>query len=156
MAAKKDLKYFMRSNEPEIVTVPGVEGIKDENGNVIPLEIKVLSQKQIRELYKKYEHKEIATDKKGKPLISGGDVAWKVTNDYEKAARHLMVEALQIPDLKAPELMEFYHCVDVTEMPLHVFPRYDEYEYVTNQVLSALGLITLPDDSNKELEEAKN
>lgn len=36
---KKDLKYFMRSQEPEIVTAPGPESFKDEQGNVIQFEI---------------------------------------------------------------------------------------------------------------------
>ena len=40
---KKDLKYFMRNTEPEIVTAPGPDSFKDEDGNVIQFEIKVLT-----------------------------------------------------------------------------------------------------------------
>ena len=42
--ANKDLRYFMREEAKveQIVTVPGPESIKDENGNVIQLEIKQL------------------------------------------------------------------------------------------------------------------
>lgn len=36
--AKKDLKYFMRSKEAEIVTAPGPDSFKDEEGNVIKCE----------------------------------------------------------------------------------------------------------------------
>ena len=42
--ANKDLRYFMREEAKveQIVTVPGPESIKDENDNVIQLEIKQL------------------------------------------------------------------------------------------------------------------
>lgn len=156
MAAKKDLKYFMRSNEPEIVTVPGIERFKDENGNVIPLEIKRITKAEYQSIFDKYQRKEIAVDKRKKPVISGGEIAWKVTNDYDRALCHVLTEALQTPDLKAPELMEFYHCVDVTEMPLHVFPFIDEFEYVASTVLSVLGVSGLDTGADEELEEAKN
>jgi len=156
MAAKKDLKYFMRNNEPEIVTVPGLESIKDENGNVIPFEIKVLPKAEIDKIYENYERKEIATDKRGNPLVSNGQVALKVSKNYDKVEHHLIVEALQYPNLKDPELMEFYHCVNKIEMPLHVFSRADEYAYVSKIVFSTLGLIEASADSDEELEEAKN
>ena len=41
----KTLKYFMRKEEDveTVVTVPGPETIKDDDGNVIQLEVKVLS-----------------------------------------------------------------------------------------------------------------
>ena len=55
MATKKDLKYFMRSKEPEIVTVPGPESIKDEEGNILPLEIRVLSQAEITKINDMYQ-----------------------------------------------------------------------------------------------------
>mgnify|MGYP001148451967 CR=1 FL=1 len=32
---KKNLKYFMRSMEPEVVTAPGLDSIRDENGEII-------------------------------------------------------------------------------------------------------------------------
>lgn len=37
--SKKNLKYFMRSMEPEVVTAPGLDSIRDENGEIIPFEI---------------------------------------------------------------------------------------------------------------------
>lgn len=43
---KKDLKYFMRNEEVEIVKVPGPESFKDDEGNVIELEIKILSYRR--------------------------------------------------------------------------------------------------------------
>jgi len=63
---KKDLKYFMRNTETEIVTAPGPSSFKDENGKVIQFEIKVLSQEQINKINDAYRRKSMATDKKGK------------------------------------------------------------------------------------------
>jgi len=47
---KKSLKYFMREPETEIVTAPGPETFKDEEGNTIQFEIRVLTQKEIQEM----------------------------------------------------------------------------------------------------------
>ena len=105
MADKKNLKYFMRSMEPEIVTAPGLDSIRDENGEVIPLEIKVLSQEEINRINEAYRKRSMATDKKGNPLIAMGEVVWKTEKDSARASRHLIVEALQFPNLKDKELM---------------------------------------------------
>lgn len=153
--AKKNLKYFMRSMEPEIVTAPGLDSIRDENGEIIPFEIKVLSQEEINKINDAYRKRSMATDKKGNPLIALGEVVWKTEKNSARASRHLIVEALQFPDLKDPELMSYYNCVDVTDMPLKVFPRADEYQYVTQVVMQALGLASAVND-DEELEAAKN
>lgn len=153
--AKKDLKYFMRSVETEVVTAPGPESFKDEDGNVIMFEIKVLSQAEIQKINDAYRKRSMATDKKGNPLIAMGEVVWKTEKDSARAARHLIVEALQYPNLKDPDLMKHYNCVDVTDMPLHVFPRADEYSHVSRIVMSALGLGNFATDE-ETLEAAKN
>lgn len=153
--AKKDLKYFMRKDEPEIVTVPGPDCFKDEDGNVVQFEIKVLSQAEIQRINDAYRRRSIATDKKGNPLIANGEVVWKTERDSARASRHMIVEALQYPDLKDKELMDFYGCVDVTEMPLKVFPKTDDFQYVMRIVMQALGLVSRVDDG-EELEAAKN
>lgn len=153
--ANKNLKYFMREAQDEIVTVPGPETFKDEDGNVLDLEIRVLSQNEIQKINKNYRKRSIATDKKGNPLAYGGEVLWKTEKDSDKATRHLIVEALQFPDLKDKELMAFYKCADVTEMPLLVFSRADEYAHVTKAVLTALGMMDAEPDS-EVVEEAKN
>lgn len=152
---KKDLKYFMRTVEPEVVTVPGPDTIKDDEGNVLPLEIRVLSQETINKINDMYREKTMATDKKGNPLIFNGEVVWKVTKDPARASRHLIVEALQFPDLRDPDLMKHFGCVDITEMPLKVFPRADEYQHVSRMVMKALGLSAEIDD-DEELNDAKN
>lgn len=152
---KKDLKYFMRSTEPEVITAPGPESFKDEEGNVIQFESKVLTQEEINKINEAYRKRSMATDKKGNPLIAMGEVVWKTEKDSAKASRHLLVEALQYPNLKDPELMKYYGCVDVTDMPLKVFPKADEYQHVSRIVMQALGLASAIND-DEELEAAKN
>lgn len=153
--AKKDLKYFMRSTEAEVVTAPGPESFKDEDGNVIQFEIKVLTQAEINQINDNYRKRSMATDKKGNPLIAMGEVVWKTEKDGAKASRHMIVEALQYPNLKDPELMKHYNCIDVTEMPLLVFSKADEYQHVSRIVMQALGLASSVND-DEDMKDAKN
>ncbi|MCD7958228.1 MAG: hypothetical protein LUF89_01550 [Ruminococcus sp.] len=152
---KKDLKYFMRSTEAEVVTAPGPDSFKDEDGNVINFEIKVLSSAEINKINDAYRKRSIATDKCGNPLTNGNEIVWKTERDNAKASRHIIVEALQYPNLKDSDLMKYYNCVDATEMPLLVFPKTDEYAHVTRIVMQALGLADAVSD-DEELEAAKN
>ena len=154
--AKKSLKYFMRDNAPEIVTVPGPETFKDEEGKVIDFEIKVLPQSEILKINENYRTHKAARDKKGNPIVMNNEIVWETERDTARASRHLMVEALQYPDLKDPELMKHFNCVDVTEMPLHVFTRADEYQHVTRIVMQALGLLSDETADEEELKDAKN
>lgn len=84
--ANKDLKFFMRLDEPEIVTVPSPESFKDETGKVIDLKIKVLSQEDIRKINDSYRKRSIAVDKKGNPLALNGEVLWKTEKDSASPA----------------------------------------------------------------------
>lgn len=152
--ANKDLKYFMRSQEPEIVTAPGPDSFRDEAGNVIQFEIKRLTQEEITRINDAYRRHGMATDKKGNPMVANGEVIWKTERDSAKASRHIIVEALQYPDLKSKELMDYYKAVDVTDMPLKVFSTADEYQHVSRIVMQALGLA--PGVSDDDLTEAKN
>lgn len=138
----------------QIVTVPGPESIKDENGKVIQLEIKQRTRHYCKN-NEMYESKTPLKDKKGNFIVQNGNVVYKVERDRSKAARHLMVEALVYPDLKDKKLMEYFGCVDITDMPLKVFPTNKEYGHVSKQVLKVLGL-TDEDDEAKETEDAKN
>ncbi len=153
--AKKDLKYFMRSQEPEIVTAPGPESFKDEEGNTIQFEIKKLTQEEITKINDNYRRRSMATDKKGNPLVANGEVIWKTERDNARASRHMIVEALQYPNLKDKELMKYYGAVDITDMPLKVFSSADEYQHVSRIVMEALGLAASTSDE-EELAEAKN
>lgn len=155
MTEKKDLKYFMRKRETEIVTVPGPRSFCDDEGNVLQFEIKKLTQEEINQINEAYRRRSAATDKKGNPLVYNGEVIWQTEKDTAKASRHILVEALQYPNLKDPDLMKFYGCVDITDMPLKVFATADEYRYVTGIVMEALGFAEAPDDK-EDLAAAKN
>ena len=152
--SKKDLKYFMRDTTPEIVTVPGPESFKDEDGNVIDFEIKVLTQSEIMKINELYKVHRAAKDKKGNPLVLNNSVVWEETTDSAKAVRQMIVDALIYPNLKDPELMKHFNCVDNTDMPLLVFSKADEYRHVVKIVMNALGLSSEEDEV--ELEDAKN
>ena len=156
--AKKNLSYFMRSTEPEVITVPGPASFKDEDGKVIDFEIKVLSQKEISKINNNYRKRTMATDNRGNPLVLNGEVIWKTEKDSTKASCHMIVEALQYPNLKDPDLMAHYNCVDLTDMPLLVFSRADEFAHVSKIVMAALGIGVGTDaGSDKEtLNDAKN
>lgn len=125
----KNLKYFMReaAEVEKVVTVPAPESFKDENGKVIQLEVKVLSSERIRAINEGYHTHTVALDKKGNPYINGGNVVFRDERDNAKATRHILVEALQYPKLDDPELMKYYNCVDITQMPEKVFSRADEF-----------------------------
>lgn len=156
--SKKDLKFFMREEKEEIVTAPAPDTFTDEDGNKIELEIRVLSNARIQEIFTSYRKRSVATDKKGTPYLTpGGEVVFKIERDNARAIRHIIAEALVYPSLKDEKLMSFYKCNDITDMPFKVFTRADEYAHVSQMVLSALGLAEAqqtPDDTL--VEEAKN
>ena len=82
--------------------------------------------------------------------------------DNAKATRHILVEALQYPKLDDPELMKYYNCVDITQMPEKVFSRADEFAHVTRVVMALLGIGgQLSEEEQKqadekEIDDAKN
>ena len=157
---KRDLRAFMRESAKveEIINVPGPDTIPGEDGNPVTLEIKVLSNETIQKINDNYKKKSIAVDRKGNPYIANGEVAFRVERDNIKASQHIIAEALVYPDLKDPELMAFFGCNDISEMPLKVFPRADEYAHVSRAVMAALGLASEPatDEQERALNEAKN
>ena len=106
--SKKDLKYFMREQKEEVITVPGPESFKDEDGKVIDFEVKVLNGATVNKINDAYRKRSIATDKKGNPLIYNGEVVWKTEKDSARATRHIIAEALVYPNLKDEKLMEYY------------------------------------------------
>ena len=57
--------------------------------------------------------------------------------------------------LKDKELMAHYKCVDVTDMPMHVFSNTKDFNDAAQLVMRTLGMIenTTPD---QEIEDAKN
>lgn len=154
---KKNLSYFMKESKEEIVTVPAPETFKDENGNPVEMEIKLLSHEQIRNIEEKYRRRAVYIDKKGNPFISNGEVAMKYDYDANKALRHIMTEALVYPDLKSKEMMDFYKCHDITEMPFKVFTKPSDYDYVFRTVMTTLGIMYgNKDEEENPVEQAKN
>lgn len=145
----------MREAKEEIITVPGLKSIVGEDGKPIPLQIKTLSRATIREIQENYRTRSIALNKNGNPYISGNEVVFQTENDADKAACHILAEALVFPNLKDKELMDYYKCYDIADMPLKVFPQSDEFSYVNRMVLAVLGLSNNAEDE-KLLKEAKN
>lgn len=155
--AAKSLSYFMRdtAKKQEIIEVPGVDSIKDEDGKVVPFKIKILTKKEIEDIYDKYRTRALLYDKKGKPVIDRGQAVFDVNTDSSKALRRIIVEALVYPDLHNKELMDFFECYEFADMPVKVFPNPKEYAQVEQMVLSALGI--LEDESGEdEVQDAKN
>lgn len=157
--SKKNLAYFMREEvkTEEIVEVPGPSTIKDENGNVIMFQIKKLKMDKINEIFNSYKKSEVYMDrKKRQPYVDNGKVVMIESTDNTKAFRHLVVEAVVYPDMHDSELMNFYDCVDVTDMPVKMFTS-DEYAEVSRIVSDVLGLGgASEDDDDDDLKEAKN
>lgn len=161
--ADKSLKYFMQdtTSANEVVEVPGLERFKDGDGKIIPFKVRVLTQEEITKYFNEYKTKTMVFDRKGVPFSKGNEVLYKVEEDNDRAVRRIVVEALEYPNLKDKELMDFYKVVDITEMPRRVFSQPGEYAYIQRAVLSAMGLIDNITDASKaaknsEVEEAKN
>ena len=149
---EKNLRYFMREEKEEVVTVPAPDNFVDEKGNRLEMQVKTLPRARIDAIFESYRKREIALDKKGNPYTQGGNVLCKINNDTDKAFRHIIAEALVSPNLADPELMEFYKCYDKVEMVRKVFSKREEYDQVWTSVMTVLGLIQGED----EVEEAKN
>ena len=94
----KDLKYFMRpaAKEDQIVTVPGLESIKDENGKVIDFEIKKLSNEEIDSINKMYETKTLLKDKKGNFVINNGRAVYKVDSNIFQGSTRIIIHIIRL------------------------------------------------------------
>lgn len=157
--AEKSLKYFMReeAKEEKIFTVPGPDTIKDEKGNVVELKIRQLHNDKIVEINSMYRTRTPLKDRKGNYVVQGGQAVFTIENDVAKINRRLIVEALAYPNLKDEELMKFFGCLEVTDMPLKVFPTNEEYGYVQKKVFEILGIAeSIEDNTKNEIEDAKN
>lgn len=158
--AEKSLKYFMReeAKEEKIFTVPGPDTIKDEKGNVVELKIRQLHNDRMEEIRSMYRTHTPLKDKKGNYVVQNGEVVYKSEFDAAKSGRRMLVEALAYPDLKDPDLMAFFSCNDITDMPLKVFPTNEEYAHVSRKVLEVLGISEKASDKEIEsdIKEAKN
>lgn len=157
--ANKNLKYFMREDckEEQVFTRPAPARFVDEKGEVVQMEIKKLHNETIAKINEMYKTRTPMRDKKGNYICQNGEVIFKTEKDSLRATRHIIAEALVYPDLKDPDLMAFYKCADITEMPLKVFPENDEYAHVQRAVLEVLGMLEPEEQQNeKEVNDAKN
>jgi len=156
-STSKSLKYFMREQKDETVEVPAPKGFVDDEGKPIMMEVKVLTNKRVQEIFAAYRKRKIATNEKGVPYIGpGGEVVFQTDRDTPRAIRHIIAEALVFPNLKDKEIMEHYNCADISEMTQHVFPRSDEYAHVSRMVLNALGLGDEGPSDDDLIDDAKN
>lgn len=155
--ANASIKAFMRAKakEEEIVNVLAPESFVDENGERIVLKVKRLSTNHVNKIYESYNYPITAKDEKGNPIILNNKVVKDFYTDPEGQINRMIVDALTFPDLHDKELMSFYGCVDVMEMPHAVFASKSEYEYVRNAVL-ALASTLSGDESDYIYNEAKN
>ena len=157
--ANKNLKYFMREDckEEQVFTRPAPARFVDEKGEVVHMEIKKLHNETIAKINEMYKTRTPMRDKKGNYICQNGEVIFKTEKDSLRATRHIIAEALVYPDLKDPDLMAFYKCADITEMPLKGFPENDEYAHVQRAVLEVLGMLEPEEQQNeKEVNDAKN
>ncbi len=157
-----DLKFFMREDllEDQVVEVPGIDTFKDpETRAVIPLKIRALGTEEINNIRKLYTKNRIVIDEKGKRVFDrGGKPVLESETDNVRATNRMIVDALVFPDLHDTELMKFYKCVDVLDMPFKVFKRPKDYSYVSNAVSELAGVNTSDDESTDDdlVDEAKN
>jgi len=158
--AEKSLKYFMReeAKEEKIFTVPGPDTIKDENGNVVELKIRQLHNDKMEEIRAMYRTHMPLKDRKGNYVVQNGEAVYTSEFDAAKSGRRMIVEALVYPDLKNADLMAFFNCNDITDMPLKVFPTNEEYAHVSKKVLEVLGVSEKESDkeTERDIHDAKN
>lgn len=153
------MKFFMREElkKDEIIEVPGLKTFCDTEGKPIPLQIKVLGVEEINKIKNIYTKTKVVIDDKGKRLYdkSGNPVMATECNNTE-ATNRMIVEALVLPNLKDPELMEYYDCKDCVEMPMKVFKKSDAYSYISKEVIKVCGLSGSELSDDELIEEAKN
>lgn len=155
--ANASLKAFMRSKakEEEIVNVYAPDSFTDEEGNKAVLKVKRLSVKHVNEIYERYNHVVSAKDENGNVVIRNNRVVKDFYTDMEGYTNRLIVEGLVYPDLHDKELMDFYGCVDVMDMPHSVFASKSEYEYVRD-IITSLACTLTGDENEHIIDEVKN
>lgn len=153
--SNKNLKYFLKHRDPEIVEIKAPDGFVGEDGKPLMMKVRVLTQEEIDHIYENYTTKRTATDKKKKPLVDGGELVVRRDRDSGAALRHVVAEALIDPDLTSDEVMKFYDCYDASMIVYKMFPTTEEFNYVITEVLKALGISGEEDDED-DFEKAKN
>lgn len=156
MAKANSIRYFMRDElkEARVVEVPGIKTFCDEEGNPVPFQIRELSSSEIFKLREGCKKRTMVKDKKGKPMLVGGEV--KYTDEYDTAlvTAKLIETALVFPDMHDPELLKFYNVLDSVELVNKIFRRVEDYNYIANAVTEVCGLTN--EDDSETIDEIKN
>lgn len=161
--SEMNLKFFMVDSlkQDEIVEVPGINTFKDDKGKPVPFKILKLGTSRLNDIRKGYTVKKLLKDHKGKQMFSKyGEPVFERAYDNEKATAKIIIESLVFPNLADKDLMEFYKCVDVLDMPMKLFKDPNDFKYVSEQVMLVNGISEEEEeDEEKEnslIEEAKN
>ncbi len=152
-----NLSAFMKNEfkKEGIVEIPGFDRFTDDNGKPVKFHVRVLPFDKIEAIRGFYRHERIAYDRKKNPIIANGQIVKEVSYDNTAAAKNIMIEALVYPNLKDKDLMKFYDCEDVMDMPYKVFTQ-EEYAELQNRLAVALHLATPEDGDEDDVEAAKN
>lgn len=157
-----NLKFFMVESlkKDEVVEVPGISTFKDEKGKPVPFQILKLGTSKLNEIRKGFTIKKLVKDGKGKQVYTKvGEPLFQVDYDGAKATNKIIVESLQYPNLADKDLMVFYECVDVLDMPMKLFKDPNDFKYISQQVMIVNGMTDDEDEDGREeelLEEIKN
>lgn len=157
------LSYFMKPElkEDVIIEIPGLEAFKDEYDQIIPFKIKLLTPRRIGEIRKMYTKARPILDQKGKPQFRNGRPLTTENTDDIAAQARMFIESFIFPDLKSPELREYYGVDDNEELVERMFFRDPK---TMNEVVENwseahgidLGVYLGEDPTQDEVEEAKN
>lgn len=155
--ANASIKAFMRAKakEEEVVSVLAPESFVDENGERMLMKVKRLSTKHVNDIYGDFNYTVPAKNEKGELIIRNNRVVKDFYSDSEGQINRMIVDAVVFPDLHDSELMAFYGCVNVMDMPHAVFASKDEYEYIRDVVLSLASTLS-GEESDYIYNEAKN
>lgn len=155
--SNSSIKDFMRNRakEEEVVDVLAPETFIDSDGKRVTIKLKRLSTNHINKIFEQYNYTRSAKDEKGNLIIRNNRVVQENYSDFNSYLLRLIVDSLVFPDLHDKELMAFYGCVDVMDMPHAVFASNAEFSYVQDIILQLAGTIA-GEEADCIVKEAKN
>ena len=155
MSNVTSIKAFMRAElkEETIIEIPGIKTFSDENGNPIPMKIRVITTADLTRIRKACHTRKIAKDAKGKPIFQNGSIQYDDQYDGNAMNDQMIAESMVFPDLHNKELLDFYGCNDAVELVHKLFRHFEDYTYITEQIQQASGISS---DGDEVIEDAKN
>lgn len=149
------IKDFMKEElkVEQVVEIPGIKTFCDKDGNPIPMKIRVITSGKLTELRNMARKREVARDRKGKPMFQNGQVQYSEEVDTAYLTDVMIAESLVFPDLHDKELLAFYGENEAVKLVHKVFSRIDDYQYIANQITEVSGLNA---DADEMVEQAKN